>query len=323
MTQKRKPTVLFFDSGMGGLSVFTEAWKLNRDAAFYYLFDHECFPYGNKSEVFLRRRVSALLKAVSDELHPDLIVIACNTASTTVMPVIRDIFSIPVVGVVPAIKPAAAISRNKHIALLATPGTVHRAYTDFLINEFAYDCRVMRIGSEDLVRLAEAELLKFGRRFCAEHLADLENAHGRHSCMLENEHLHIADDDSTNHQRLEKILEPVLSLPQGDRPDTLILGCTHFPLLRDDIAQVLGPDITLVDSGEAVARRINSLLAGQQESSGAAGAAAGGAVESGPQVAMYTGNATDQEKDMFECTFRCFGFVEVRNFILKDAGTVA
>ena len=78
MTQKRKPTVLFFDSGMGGLSVFTEAWKLNRDAAFYYLFDHECFPYGNKSEVFLRRRVSALLKAVSDELHPDLIVIACN-----------------------------------------------------------------------------------------------------------------------------------------------------------------------------------------------------------------------------------------------------
>lgn len=237
------PKILFFDSGMGGLSVLREVVKLNPQCAYYYLFDHECFPYGNKTEDFLQDRVAKLLQDTIKLLQPDLIVIACNTASTTALPRIRSMFSMPIVGVVPAIKPAAKLSKKKCIALLATPGTVKRRYTEFLINEFAYDCKVIKIGTESLVRLAESAMLK---------LCEID-AHIMNKGK-ENE------NEGCDMQSLEEILEPITSLSPDDKPDVVILGCTHFPLLKKQIANVLGPDIALVDSGAAIARRVEQLL---------------------------------------------------------------
>ena len=315
------PKILFFDSGMGGLSVFKETFALNPQAAYYYLFDHECFPYGNKSEIFLRNRVTALLKGLSDLIKPDLIVIACNTASTTVLVKVREVFSVPIVGVVPAIKPAAAVSNKHSIALLATPGTVARAYTDFLINEFAYDCKVLRIGTQDLVRLAENSLL---------------NACRSHS-TLRGSGWYFCDQ-----QELTKILQPILELPPEQRPDAVVLGCTHFPLLRDQIQSILGEQITLVDSGAAIARRVQSLLQKQaqdmatnEETQKEAESVDSDEFDelddfddledpslsqptnSGPQVAFFTGKVNAKDFDRLTCTFDHFGFHQVRPFVLS------
>lgn len=303
----QNPKILFFDSGMGGLSVFKETFALNPHAAYYYLFDHECFPYGNKSEIFLRNRVTTLLQELSRLIEPDLIVIACNTASTTVLVKVREVFTLPIVGVVPAIKPAAAISKRRSIALLATPGTVARAYTDFLINEFAYDCKVLKIGTEALVRLAENSLLNAcranttlrgsGWRFCSK-------------------------------EQLEEILKPILVLPKAERPDTVVLGCTHFPLLREQIQSILGPDVTLVDSGGAIARRVQSLLKQQGKqpdvqpnvADGAQQHQAGGSIKApegaGPQVAFFTGRVSEADYERLSCTFEHFDFRQIQEFSL-------
>ena len=286
--------ILFFDSGVGGLSVLQDVYKLIPRASYYYLFDHECFPYGNKSEVFLQKRVCTLLLALSEKIHPDLIVIACNTASTIVLPTLREHFKVPIVGVVPAIKPAAKLSVKQHIALLATEGTVKRAYTDFLINEFASLCKVMKIGSQELVRLCESHLMQ--------------------------DH----DLSSEEHQRLQEqtlislrnILSPILALPPKSQPDVVVLGCTHFPLLKAEIAAILGPHIQLVDSGEAVARRVQYLLERQglsvQEDTRACGSAKVGEAKLsyGFQEAFFTGatKCDALEKEQLEEVFRHFGF---------------
>lgn len=312
------PKILFFDSGLGGLSVFKETFALNSQAAYYYLFDHECFPYGKKSESFLNKRVMTLLHGLNELVKPDLIVIACNTASTTVLVKLREVFSIPIVGVVPAIKPAATMSQSHYIALLATPGTVDRAYTDFLINEFAYDCKVLKIGSQELVTLAEESLL---------------NASIAHS-PLYGSGWRFCDRD-----KLEVILQPLLSLPEEQRPDTVVLGCTHFPLLREQIQSLLGEHITLVDSGFAIARRVQSLLQAKQsmmanaiepkfevDADSSASAIVDSAAEDkdqsvnllcnpqtlGPQMAFYTGQVSDEEYSRFCYTFEYFGFSAVQ-----------
>lgn len=235
------PKILFFDSGLGGLSVFREVYKLNPQCAFYYLFDHACFPYGNKSENFLKDRISQLLYKAIGMLQPDMAVVACNTASTIVLPRLREEFSLPIVGVVPAIKPAAKLSTKKILGLLATPGTVARAYTEFLINEFAYDCKVLRLGSEELVRLAESYML-----YSDEDPHSISATTTRFPLELM--------------ERLSKILEPFTNLPCEQRPDVVVLGCTHFPLLRSQIHKCLGADVALVDSGAAIAHRVQQLL---------------------------------------------------------------
>lgn len=312
----RAARVLFFDSGMGGLSVLRETAKLIPEASFYYLFDHEGFPYGKKTEEFLRQRVRYLLEQSIKVIQPDVIVIACNTASTTVLPVLREAIDTPIVGVVPAIKPAAEVSKKKSIALLATPGTVNRAYTDFLINEFAYDCKVMRIGSEELVRLAEEALLSA----CQAHMTFAQ------FCK-----------DGCDMEWLRKILSPILTSPEDKRPDTVVLGCTHFPLVKEQIASILGPSITLIDSGEAVARRVRTLLdqAAEAVATSAAeareGAAAAGSrvactsihvpglkdeetLNAGAKVAVYTGSCSSDEKEKMLSTFKYFNFKDLISF---------
>ena len=234
---------------------------------------------------------------------------------------VREVFSVPIVGVVPAIKPAAAVSKKHSIALLATPGTVARAYTDFLINEFAYDCKVLRIGTQDLVRLAENSLL---------------NACRSHS-TLRGSGWYFCDQ-----QELTKILQPILDLSPEQRPDAVVLGCTHFPLLRDQIQSILGEQITLVDSGAAIARRVQSLLQKQaqdmatnEETQKEADSVDSDELDelddfddledpslsqptnSGPQVAFFTGKVNAKDFDRLTCTFDHFGFHQVRPFVLS------
>ncbi len=216
--------MLIFDSGVGGISILQEVKKVNPHLSIVYLFDNKYFPYGElASDLLIRRTCQIITKAVKQE-RADLVVVACNSASTLVMDSIRTCLNIPVVGVVPAIKPAAKLTKNQVIGLLATPGTVTRAYTKGLIAEFAADKTVLTIGTTELVRLAEDKLM------------------GKEIRLAE----------------LEAILRPWLV---GEVvPDTIVLGCTHFPLLSDELKAVLGADVNLVDSGEAIARRTISLF---------------------------------------------------------------
>ncbi|UTW46150.1 glutamate racemase [bacterium SCSIO 12696] len=219
------PRVLVFDSGVGGLSVLAELRKAIPQCELVFACDNEAFPYGTKSETALTSRVQAVLQALIQRLQPDVIVVACNSASTLVLPSIRHQFNNPVVGVVPAIKPAASISASKCIGLLATPGTVKRRYTQNLIEEFASHCQVVSVGSAELVELAELKLR----------------------------------GGQLPKGQLQQILEPLFNPTELD---TIVLACTHFPLLKEEMAALAPRPIQWIDSGEAIARRVHSLLPG-------------------------------------------------------------
>lgn len=223
-----KPTALVFDSGVGGLSVYQEIRNLLPDLHYIYAFDNQGFPYGEKDEAFIIERVVKTVAEVQKRHPLSIVIIACNTASTITLPALRERFSFPIVGVVPAIKPAAKLTRNGVVGLLATKATVQRSYTHDLIARFATDCDIKMLGSSELVVLAEAKL------------------HG----------------EVIDHAVLKKILRPWLSM--AEPPDTVVLGCTHFPLLREELAAVLPDGTRLVDSGAAIARRVAWLVANQE-----------------------------------------------------------
>ncbi|MGB0905853.1 MAG: glutamate racemase [Maricaulaceae bacterium] len=222
---------LIFDSGVGGLSVAAEIAKALPALRRSYAADDAFRPYGDKSEAALRARLPELLATLENMLAPDVIVIACNTASTTALPQIRAAVSVPVVGVVPAIKPAAQITRTGTIAVLGTPGTVRQKYVGGLIKDFAPDKQVILHGSVGLVALAEAKL--------AGQAVDMQI---------------LADE-----------IAPLFSGPSGGEIDAVVLACTHFPLLRDELMTAsqsfTQQNINWIDSGEAIARRVKSVLA--------------------------------------------------------------
>lgn len=218
--------LLIFDSGVGGLSIFGAVRQRLPALAIDYVSDNAEFPYGTKTEAELVQRVAQVLHALEKQLAPDLIVVACNTASTVALPKIRDTLATGIVGVVPAIKPAAELSRSKVIGLLATPGTVARSYTRQLIEEFASHCDVISVGSSELVELAEAKL--YGWAPARQHMA--------------------------------RILEPFAQHPLAAMLDTVILGCTHFPLLLEELRDIFFKPVGWVDSGTAIAARVESLL---------------------------------------------------------------
>ncbi len=217
--------ILLLDSGIGGLSIAESILAAGLRCPLVYVADNAWFPYGLRDEADLQARVVALMQVLVEQYHPQLVVLACNTLSTLALPALRAQFHVPFVGVVPAIKPAAQMSRNKSIALLATPATVRRPYIDDLIAQYAADCQVLRVGSSALVEEAENLL------------------HGR----------------ALNHERIAQTLEPIRR-KQANGLDTVVLGCTHFPLLRAELDR-LAPGLHWVDSGEAIARRVRSLLA--------------------------------------------------------------
>ena len=150
--------LLFFDSGIGGLSVLGPTRALLPAAPIVYVADNGAYPYGTKSEVELAARIPALLGRLVERFHPRLAVIACNTASTIALDHVRAALDLPVVGTVPAIKPAAEISKSRVIGVLGTEATVRQPYVDNLAADFAADCTVLRYGSAALVDLAEAKL---------------------------------------------------------------------------------------------------------------------------------------------------------------------
>ncbi|ABE53529.1 glutamate racemase [Shewanella denitrificans OS217] len=214
--------ILVFDSGIGGLSVLAEIRKRLPAENYCYLFDNARLPYGDLSESELIRGCVELICQQVQQVEAKIVVVACNTASTLVLPVLRQRLTIPVVGVVPAIKPAALLSKRKHIGVLATPGTVSRDYTHGLISQFAEDCQVDLFGSSELVMLAEQKAAKL----------------------------------PVNNQQLAKILAPI----KASKLDVLVLGCTHFPMIKEELSQYLGESVLLLDSGEAIANRVASLL---------------------------------------------------------------
>ena len=218
-------TVLFIDSGLGGLSVWREVSRLNRGLNYLYAFDNEYFPDGEKDDSVIVERCNRIVSAVASRYSVDLAVVACNTASTVALPSLRANFGIPIVGVVPAIKPAAQLTKTGVIGLLATPATVKRKYIDDLINEYAGTCTVIRVGSSELVSIAE-EKMKSG--------------------TVDKEALAYSLSEFKNNPDV----------------DTVVLGCTHFPWLRSEIEMELTSRIRCVDSGHAIARRVNSLLTG-------------------------------------------------------------
>lgn len=221
--------LLFFDSGVGGLSVLAPARALLPDAPLVYAADSAGFPYGTRSEAEIAARVPALLGRLAERYRPRLIVIACNTASTIALSHVRAALDIPIVGTVPAIKPAAALSKTRTIGVLGTDATVRQPYVDRLASEFAADCMVIRYGSADLVELAEAKLR--GER--------------------------------TDPAAFRKVMNGLLGQPGGDRIDVVVNACTHFPLVTSELADAAARPITFVDGGPGIAHRIAHLTKGQ------------------------------------------------------------
>ncbi len=227
-TRSRQPSVLVFDSGLGGLTVFAEVVKARPDARYVYVADDAGFPYGGRSEGALVARVLAVLGGFVAEYAPDVVVVACNTASTLVLPHLRERWPhLPFVGTVPAIKPAAAASRTKIIAVIATPGTVARDYTRALIEEHAAGCRVVLVGARRLAAIAEAEMR-------GEPVDDTVVQAEIAACFVEE---------------------------QGARTDAVVLACTHYPLLQPRLEQLAPWAVEWIDPAPAIARQAARILA--------------------------------------------------------------
>ncbi|KLK91057.1 glutamate racemase [Microvirga vignae] len=220
------PTILVFDSGLGGLTVFSEVLKTRPDARFVYAGDDAAFPYGRLSEEAITVRVLAVMERLIDLYDPQLVVVACNTASTIVLPHLRERFSVPFVGTVPAIKPAAQATQTRYITMLATSATVTREYTRDLVQTYAADCKVNLVGSRRLAGFAEAEL---------------------------------AGNPVSDEELIEE-LQPCFIEDEGGRTDVVSLGCTHYPLLLPRLQELAPWPVTWIDPAPAIARRVTQLI---------------------------------------------------------------
>ncbi|MFL6763799.1 MAG: glutamate racemase, partial [Sphingomicrobium sp.] len=215
-------------SGVGGLSVLEPTLKLLPNAPIVYAADSAGFPYGKRSEAEIASRVPALLGRLVERFHPRLAVIACNTASTVALDHVRSALDLPVVGTVPAIKPAAEMSKSRVIGVLGTEATVRQPYVDDLAARFAGDCTIIRHGSPELVELAEAKLR----------------------------------GEEVSVDAVQAAAQPMFDAPDGDRIDAVVLACTHFPLLTAELSAAF-PNVRYVDGGEGIARRIAYLTRDQ------------------------------------------------------------
>jgi glutamate racemase len=220
------PKVLVFDSGLGGLTVFREIQRARPDASYIYAADDAFFPYSAHDEAALVARVVPLIGDLIATHIPDLVVIACNTASTLVLPQLRAQFKGPFVGTVPAIKPACLASRSRRVSVLGTEATVKREYTRKLIKDFGQGCDVKLVGSARLASLAEAALR-------GEPVADAEITAEIAPCFVDKD---------------------------GRRTDTVVLACTHYPLLLPQLTRLAPWPVDWVDPAPAIARRVVDLI---------------------------------------------------------------
>jgi glutamate racemase len=220
------PIILVFDSGLGGLTVFREIRAARPDARFIYIADDAGFPYGDLGEALLISRVVEVLGNAITEYKPDLVVVACNTASTLALKELRGRFAVPFVGTVPAIKPACARSTSKLVSVLGTQATVDREYTRSLIREFGEGCTVHLVGSSRLATFAEAELA----------------------------------GDPPSDAAVRKEIAGCFVESGGNRTDTVVLACTHYPLLLHRFRVNASWPVTWLDPAPAIARRVADLV---------------------------------------------------------------
>lgn len=231
------PAILVFDSGLGGLTVYREVARARPDATLVYAADDAFFPYGGQPEPLLVERVVTVISDLIVAHRPDLVVIACNTASTLVLPHLRARFKVPFVGTVPAIKPACAASVSRMVSVLGTEATVRREYTRALIRDFAEGCAVTLVGSPRLAVIAEAEL----------------------------------NGEPATDNEIRREIEPCFVEASGARTDTVVLACTHYPLLLDRLDRLAPWPVNYIDPTPAIARRVVDLLGPASEPPAAAG----------------------------------------------------
>ncbi len=219
-------TILVFDSGIGGLTLLREARIIMPEHRFVYVADDAGFPYGDWEEGALVARMMAQFEALVERHDPVLIMVACNTASTIVLDPLRARFDIPVVGTVPAIKPAAERTSSGQISVLATPGTVQRDYTRSLISEFASKVNVRLVGAENLAAIAE--------------------------------HYMVTGEVDEDVVRAE--IEDCFVDRLGARTDVIVLGCTHYPFLADVCRRLAPWPVDWLNPAEAIARHAKTLI---------------------------------------------------------------
>ncbi len=219
-------TILVFDSGIGGLTVLREARVIMPEHRFVYFADDAAFPYGDWEEGALVERMLGVFDGLIQTYNPVMIMVACNTASTLILPHLRKRFSIPIVGTVPAIKPAAERTASGQVSVLATPGTVQRDYTRSLIAEFASQVNVRLVGSENLAAIAD--------RF-----------------MLTGE----VDDAAVRAEINECFVDRL-----GARTDVVVLACTHYPFLTNVFRRLAPWPVDWLNPAEAIARHAQNLL---------------------------------------------------------------
>lgn len=215
--------IIILDSGFGGLSIYKEIYKILPNIYYTYIFDNYAFPYGKKKEFFLINRFIKIIKKIQKIEPISLIVIACNSASTAILPLLKNKFFFPIIGVVPNIKKAVKVTKNKIIGLLATEGTIKREYTNKLIKVFANNCKVIKLGSSKLVKIAEDKI--YGKKIFLD--------------------------------QIYNIIKPLILRKQY--PDTIILGCTHFSLLEKELNKIL-KNVNLIDAKIEVSDIISSII---------------------------------------------------------------
>lgn len=255
--------ILLFDSGVGGLTVLAELRKLLPQAPVVYAADTAGLPYGAKTEAEIAARVAGLLGALSERYKPRLATIACNTASTIALGMVRDVLRIPIVGTVPAIKPAAELTRTGTIGLLGTEATIRQGYVDRLEAEFAAGKRLVRHAAPELVAAAEAKMR----------------------------------GEEIDRTAIENAVGDLRNKADGADIDVVVLACTHFPLLAEELGDVLGPDVKMIDGSAGIARRIAALTDGQTFA------------RTAPDLAVFTGEAVPSAQ--FAGTLRRYGLERV------------
>lgn len=216
--------IIFYDSGVGGLPYLHRAQQIIPNRQFIYIADHARFPYGGKSKKEIEIVVDNMVSTLIKRFNPTVIVVACNSATVSTIDLLRNRYKIPFIGVVPAVKPAAEISKKKKIGVMATSRTVSASYLNRLIDDFASDCEIIRIAAGEVVNFVENDFYK------------------------------------TSRQEKINFLKPILSPVKETGVDTLVLGCTHFIHLKNEIEEVLGKNVTVIDSVEGVGLQLKKVL---------------------------------------------------------------
>jgi glutamate racemase len=225
----RTPRLLFIDSGLGGLTVLGATRQAVPEAVVLYIADDAGFPYGSKCAGVLSSRLVGIVQKEIKDFKPDCIVLACNTASTVALKALRNAFVAPIVGAVPAIKPAAALTKSGLVSVLATPGTIAREYTRELIAQFGAGTRFNLVGAPKLAELAEMS----------------------------------AGGSAVEDSAIASEIAPCFIEDGGAKTDVVVLGCTHYPLLLDKLDALAPWPVTWLDPAPAISRRIANVLAEQ------------------------------------------------------------